>query len=199
MEDLNKLVEQAKKQMEKQQADEQALLEEKIKNDGNMYDDFIKEQEEEDTIYSADEEINIQNTPTHIDNYKYTINNSPEENEELPKIDEYDSPIFPNGPLQSEINSWKKQYIGYDIYATEVCGDYFVFRTLNRFEYKQIVALQNTDPLMREEIICETCTLFPPTYKWNTMATGKAGVPATYSQIIMEKSGFTKDYYVSIL
>jgi len=122
-----------------------------------------------------------------------------EELEDHPAVPEFDQPLFPDGPLRSQVDSWKKQYVGYDVYVAEVAGEYFVFRTLNRFEYKQLVALPNTDPLMREEMICQTCTLWPAKYKWDRMATGKAGVPSTYSQIIMEKSGFTKEFAIQIL
>lgn len=161
----------------------------------NYYQDMMDESEQDNQSYDIkrnpatnEQRPNIHNTPGQ-DYYE----------QDIPEINEFDQPIFPGGPLLSQINSWKKQYEGYDVYVTNIGEQYFVFRTLNRFEYKQIVSLQNTDPLMREEIICETCTLWPSEYKWDRMATGKAGVPSTYSQIIMEKSGFTKEYAIQVL
>jgi hypothetical protein len=167
----------------------------------NFYQDLIDEQNgEQEKVKVPENDYEIKNAPDSYEERPHIANKpSAEDYQEYPKIDEFDKPIFPGGPLQSQINSWKKQFTGYDIYVTEVAGEYFVFRTLNRFEYKQIVSLQNTDPLMREEIICETVTLWPAGYKWDSMATGKAGIPSTYSQIIMEKSGFTKDYAIQIL
>lgn len=142
----------------------------------------------------------IATNPTENQQYpKISSQPSEEDLDNHPSIDPFDKPIFPGGPLQSQINSWKKQWDGYTIYATEILEDTFVFRTLNRFEYKQIVALQNSDPLMREEVICETVTLWPAKYDWTSMATRKAGTPSTYSQIIMEKSGFTKEYGIQVL
>lgn len=111
----------------------------------------------------------------------------------------YDEPLFVGGPTKTQLDSWKKQWQGYDVMLTEIQNQYFIFRTLNRFEYKQIVALPNIDALQREEIICETVTLFPQNYKWDLMAKDKAGIPSTFSQIIMEKSGFTNEYAIEVL
>jgi hypothetical protein len=193
MDDLNRLAQQAKKQLEKQEEE-----------DKNIYQELIEEQnEEEQPVYSQDQAINydIKNQPDGTPNPNPYIYNEPEDDEivENPTINEYDKPIFPGGPLESQINSWKKQLSNYDMFMTEVGGDFFVFRTLNRYEYKQICALKNTDPLQREEIICETCTLWPKAYKFDKMATGKAGTPSTLAQVIMEKSGFTKEFQIQIL
>lgn len=107
--------------------------------------------------------------------------------------------IFPGGPNKAMLDSWKKQWEGYGMFITEIADIKFVFRTLNRVEYKQIVALQNIDALQREEIICETVTLWPLQFTWDEMATGKAGIPSTYAEIIMSKSGFTKEYSIQVL
>lgn len=115
------------------------------------------------------------------------------------QLNKYDTPLFEGGPTVSQINIWKKQYAGYDIYVTEILDETFVFRTLNRFEYKQLILLENVDSMKREEIICNTVTLFPENYSWGEMAKIKAGIPSTYSEIIMEKSGFTKDYAIRMV
>jgi hypothetical protein len=52
---------------------------------------------------------------------------------------------------------------------------------------------------MREETICQTVTLWPGDYNYKDMAVQKAGIPSTLSEIIMEKSGFTKNYAVEEL
>jgi hypothetical protein len=116
-----------------------------------------------------------------------------------PQLSPYDEPIFPGGPTVTQVEMWKRQWEGYDIIAIEILGQYFIFRTLNRFEYKQLAAIPNLNPLQREEIICETCTLWPSGYNFKNMAVAKAGIPSTYSQIIMENSGFTKEYSIQIL
>ena len=184
----------AREQLKRQQ--------EEVKPTENLYEEMIAEQGGASNFATPPQEndYSIQRESSEYEE-RPQIRTNPTEADynDYPEIDEFDKPIFPGGPLMSQINSWKKQYMGYDVYVTQVAEQYFVFRTLNRFEYKQIVGLQNTDPLMREEIICETCTLWPSNYKWDVMATGKAGLPSTYSQIIMEKSGFTKDFAIQVL
>jgi hypothetical protein len=113
-----------------------------------------------------------------------------------PELDQYDDELFPGGPTKSQINLWKKEWDGYDIYVTEILKETFIFRTLNRYEYKQLVSFIDINGLQREETICATCTLWPSNYDYKAMATTKAGIPSTYSEIIMEKSGFTKDFAI---
>lgn len=102
--------------------------------------------------------------------------------------------IFPGGPSRSELMSWKKQFEidGHTINLSEIGEDIFIWRTLNRVEYREVMALPNTDPLQREEILAEVCTLFPYDYNFTTMANRKAGVPAILSEQIMKESGFQK-------
>lgn len=118
--------------------------------------------------------------------------------EEREEVDSIDGPIFPGGPRPSDIQVWKKEYPDYKIYVTQIEDEFFVFRTLNRYEYKQIIAI-DLDQLQREEMICETCILFPQKYTWKEMYLQKAGIPSTLATIIMEKSGFTKEYAIQVL
>ena len=117
--------------------------------------------------------------------------------EENPKLKQFDEELFPGGPTSTELDLMKKEWEGYDIYIIELLNKYtFIFRTLSRFEYKQLVALQNVDALQREEIICEAAVLWPKQFNATVMAPEKAGIPSTLSEIIMDKSGFTKDFAV---
>ena len=120
-------------------------------------------------------------------------------NKPAPDLAAYDETLFPGGPTKSQINSWKKEWEDYDIFVTQILNKMFVFRTLNRFEYKQLVSFTDIDALVREETICQTVTLWPSGYNYKDMAVAKAGIPSTYSEIIMEKSGFTKDYAIEEL
>ena len=135
------------------------------------------------------------------DNYP-TIEKAPINTEDLFEenpINEDDFQIYENGPYVSQIEIWKKQYGQGHVLHTQIIEKHFVFRTLNRFEYKQIVAMQNVDALMREEIICSTCVLHPRNYDFKNMASKEAGYPSTLSKIIMENSGFTAEYGIEIL
>ena len=134
----------------------------------------------------GDEEFNIQHSPSDNYNYEYSI-------------DPNDTPIFEDGPGISQVEIWKKQFSKEKIFHTQILEKHFVFRTLNRYEYKQIVAIENIDALYREEIICKTCVLWPYNYDFKRMAGEDSGYPSTLAQIIMENSGFTKEYGIEVL
>lgn len=108
-------------------------------------------------------------------------------------------PIFDDGPSIAQVNLWKKQFSKEKVFHTKIIDRDFVFRTLNRFEYKQIVAIENIDALYREELICQTCVLWPIAYNFQRMAEEDSGYPSTLAQIIMENSGFTKEYGIEVL
>ena len=115
------------------------------------------------------------------------------------EIDPYDQPIFEDGPTQSQVDLWKKEWEGYDTFVVEIAGEFFVARTLNRFEYKQLVALSQTNALSREEVICNTCVLWPTQYGFKEMAIAKGGIPSSLAQVIMENSGFTQNHRIMFL
>lgn len=199
-EELKIMTEQAKQKLSN------GVDEIEIDENTDLYAEF---RDEDDKVETTKEDIVIKNQPTILDaesengirGQRANISTymSDEDMEANPEILSFDEPLFIGGPTKSQLDSWKKQWEGYDIYVTEIQEQYFIFRTLNRFEYKQIVALPNVDALQREEIICETVTLFPYSYKWDVMAKDKAGLPSTFSQIIMEKSGFTNEYSIEVL
>lgn len=139
--------------------------------------------------YNSDTDISyedIEHLPTENDIDPETIiNHTPQE-------------IFPGGPTIDVLESWKKQYSDCGIFQITIQDIPFIIRTINRFEYKQIVGLQNLDALQREEIICNTCTLWP-ILDYDAIATEKGGIPSTLAAIIMNKSGFCKDYTIKEL
>lgn len=105
-----------------------------------------------------------------------------------------DDEIFPGGPSRTEVASWKKQFEndGHTVNLTTIGDETFIWRTMSRTEYREIMALPNTDPLQREEIICEITMLFPYEYNFASMANRKAGVPAILAEQVMHESGFKK-------
>ena len=103
-----------------------------------------------------------------------------------------DQRIFPGGPLQSELESLRKQYGDIWVVDDLPTDQIYIYRDMTRYEYKAIMATPNTDPLMREELICEQCVLFPYDLSYAQMSNGKAGVVTVLAQHIMETSGFTK-------
>lgn len=176
------------------------LLEQKTSDD--LYAEFREEGAVEEEIQ---ERPSIKRAPKNYDEVERTdaeISHTPSEedwdDEEREETDLVNGPIFPGGPRPSDLQVWKKEYSDYGIYVVQITDDFFIFRTINRYEYKQIISL-DLDQLQREEMICETCILFPTKYTWKEMYIQKAGVPSTLASIIMEKSGFTKEYAIQVL
>lgn len=177
-------LEAQRKQQEKADAGEDIYAEMKAEMNGEEYGDY---QQEAPMIKREEEpyqDFNIEREPEYIEQYY---------------IDPDDTPIFEDGPGISQIDVWKKQFTKEKIFHTQVLDRHFIFRTLNRYEYKQIVAIENIDALYREEIICTTCVLWPRNYDFKKMAGEDGGYPSTLAQIIMENSGFTKDYGIEVL
>lgn len=120
-----------------------------------------------------------------------------EDNEIPDGYREYHNPVHTEeeeiapGLYASDMDSWKKQFG--EVWIADIKGDIFVYRSIQRYEYKEIVALPNTDALMREEVICEYCVLYPDSYSFSVMAGQKAGVPSLLSQAILENSAFTRE------
>lgn len=162
----------------------------------DIYADMRAEMDSEDEGYQTPPQI--QRTQNEDVNIEYEQEYEEQYDEEY-YIDPDDTPIFEGGPGISQIQIWKKQFTNEKVFHTQILEKHFVFRTLNRFEYKQIVAIQNIDALYREEVICNTCVLWPMNYDFKKMATEDSGYPSTLAQIIMENSGFTKEYGIEIL
>lgn len=193
-EELDAMANRAKEQLRTQAVEDQGV-------DKDLYADIMAEidgtSSTEDNFTM--EEYYREEKVVDYDDIYAPLKNSQEEYEEVPTLNPYDEQLFAGGPTKSQIETWKKEWEGYDIYVTEILNQTFIFRTLNRFEYKQLVTLQNVDALQREEIVCQTVTLWPENYTWREMATTLAGIPSTYAEIVMEKSGFTKDYAIQVI
>lgn len=146
----------------------------------NIDDSIMKEQMKNMTADEEEDDIEMEYELPHFNPYE-------EQEDELafPEFGE-------KSPRMSQIQSWKKQFG--EIFCTpDPTGDgVYVWRCLNRYEYKQILSIPNTDPLQREEMICEQCVLWPENFTYETMAKGKAGIPAMLAEQIMEYSGFTR-------
>ena len=101
-----------------------------------------------------------------------------------------DETLFEDGPTLGEVEEWKSLFG--QVYLTEFeDGEVFIFRTLNRKEFKDIMKLEAADSLYREERVSEKCVVWPKEYNFLSMSAGKAGVPSLISEQVMEKSGFS--------
>jgi len=96
--------------------------------------------------------------------------------------------IFPDGPTGRQVEEWKSRFG--EIYSTTFDNEVFIWRTINRIEYKETLKIKGADHLYREERMCSRCVLWPIQYDHVLMASGKAGIPSVLADHIMEKSGF---------
>ena len=184
---IDDLINAAKLKLEAQQKEE-------AKNTAPAEDIYagMREESEYNNINT-----NISHAPTYNSNdFNIKHDGTPEPDY---YVDPNDTPIFEGGPGQSQLDIWRKQFTHEKIFHTQILEKHFVFRTLNRFEYKQIVGIENIDALYREEVICRTCVLWPYNYDFQKMAVEDGGYPSTLAQIIMENSGFTKEYGIEVL
>lgn len=200
-ETLKEMAEEAKKKL----SEKGELVENiRIDSDVDLYGEYIDEAYddiEQSNNYEVEEfdpslSPNVNYDIKDSSNYEIDMSELEKQPEELPL---YDDLLFPGGPTVGQVEIWKKSWEGYKIYVLEILEEMFVFRTLDRYEYKQICAQKNLDALLREELICKTVTLWPPKYDFNSMAKGMAGLPSTYSQAIMERSGFTNQIAIQVI
>lgn len=185
--ELKRLTEEAKGKL--------ASSNESANNDSeeiDYYEDLFKEEQETNTNTNT----NIEEPEVEDYNYDDIKDNIAGESVEL---DPYDEVLFDGGPTKSQLNLWKKQFSDSRVAVVEIKDKIFIFRTLNRLEYKQLVAIPNLDAFQREEIVCKTVTLWPKNFNWEDLAKIDAGIPSTYYEIIMDESGFTNNYAVQVI
>jgi hypothetical protein len=97
--------------------------------------------------------------------------------------------LFPGGPALTKIEEWKSLHG--DVYLTEFDEDVYLWRSLRRKEYKDIMKINGADQYYKEERIVDKVMLYPENYNFISMTNGKAGVPTLLSELVMEKSGFS--------
>ncbi|GIN55163.1 MULTISPECIES: hypothetical protein [Bacillus subtilis group] len=103
--------------------------------------------------------------------------------------EEWLSTPIKNGPTRKEIEGWKNKYSGY-IYFVPFEGDVFIFRALQRPEYREIVSNTTLTALDREEAFTEKCVIYPYDFSLEKIKKSRAGIASLLAEMIMEKSGF---------
>lgn len=103
--------------------------------------------------------------------------------------EEWNSPVMRGGPTRREVEGWKERYEGL-VYFTPFDNDVFVWRTLNRPEYREIIRDQTLTALDREEHFTEKCVLYPYDFSMEKIKKSRAGIASLLSEMIMDKSGF---------
>lgn len=100
-----------------------------------------------------------------------------------------------NGPKIYDIQSWKDQYKVLHVSSIFQEDDLYIWRTLNRSEYKQLLKSGMLGEQARaEDTIVRRCLLYPePTESF--LLTSPAGIVSTLKEQIMHRSGFVPEGY----
>ncbi len=96
-------------------------------------------------------------------------------------------------PTEYELEEWKDMYGVFYISSIGDDDDLYIWRTLKRLEYKQLIKSGVANDQMRyEEAVLTRCSLWPK-LSLEAMARLNAGVIETLSKQILYKSGFVSD------
>lgn len=106
--------------------------------------------------------------------------------------------IFPFGPTYDQVEDWKSRFDN-DLYMSDFNNEVFIWRPIRRKEYRDIQRVEGVkDEYYMEEAVCRTCVLWPQDYAMHKITFGKAGLPTTLSQLVMERSGFLRPATVKL-
>ncbi|SFJ66159.1 hypothetical protein SAMN02799624_05437 [Paenibacillus sp. UNC496MF] len=126
------------------------------------------------------------------DNEHEDANQQPEEplNEYGYTEAEWNAPVFDGfGPTRREVEEWKEKHPK-GVYFTPFDGEVYIWRVLEREEYKGFINNRELTTMDREEEMTVKCVLYPRNLTREKLRTDKAGVPSLLSEMIMDKSGF---------
>lgn len=84
--------------------------------------------------------------------------------------------------LVEKIIDWKNKYS--NIFAVKIAGELFIIRPLTRSEFNKIMEFDAND-VLKENMVCETATLYPENYDFETCI---AGIPTELAKKILEES-----------
>ena len=82
------------------------------------------------------------------------------------------------------LDKYKQVYI----YKTD--EEAFIFKSLGRKDFKSIFTNESLTTVDREEVVCETCTLWPENYNFELC---DAGLPTQYCNYILKCSHYTDE------
>lgn len=83
-----------------------------------------------------------------------------------------------------------------NVYIEKIENTVFIYRSIGRAEYRKVMSEPQMDNMQKEEIICETCTLYPEGYDFEDCV---AGIPTTLCQRIITNSFMDPKAAVSLL
>lgn len=114
-----------------------------------------------------------------------------QENEEVqPQLSLEETIVQAGGPSPEVIAQWKAQFE--DVYCSSINNQIYIYRSLSRQEYREVMGIPGADPMYQEERIVEKCLLFP---KFDVFQMRKkAGTISSLADQIMRASDFVADF-----
>lgn len=85
--------------------------------------------------------------------------------------------------------NFKEQYR--NVFIFQIDSQVFIYRSLGRNEYKKILTDERFTNEMKEELICQTCTLWPNDYDFEDC--DEAGIPTVLMRVIIKNSYLDED------
>ena len=90
--------------------------------------------------------------------------------------------IYNETDFMNMINEFQDKYE--EVYWNTIEGQVFVYRTLGRLEYKEVLNSDTTD-IEKEDIVCKACLLYPENFDFDECT---AGIPTMLFKSIMKNS-----------
>lgn len=99
----------------------------------------------------------------------------------------------PRCPTLAMIDRWKQQHIGVYVFNAETDGETYLWRPLNRAEWKQMKpSAEKIDEDAFNEVVVARCVLWPEMNS-ERIATSRAGLCSTLFSVIMAGSYFMRE------
>lgn len=96
--------------------------------------------------------------------------------------------ISAQAPTQASVDELFLDYMNKyeNVFMEQIGEQVFIFKALGRKDWRDIVETEAIDNCQKEEVICETCTLYPQNFDFSNCE--EAGIPTVLSKKIIERS-----------
>ena len=99
----------------------------------------------------------------------------------------------PQVDLSELLHSFSEKYR--NIFFHQIGQEVFIFKTLGRKDYHDLMRNEEIDNMLKEDVICKSCVLWPENYDFDSCS---AGVPTELCKVILKNSFLdseaSKDY-----
>ncbi|WDI05123.1 hypothetical protein PUW25_25280 (plasmid) [Paenibacillus urinalis] len=141
---------------------------------------------EQPTLFDMDEDMKEKQLPVDEETGAAAKEEVKKVQEEYTE-EELNIPVFEGGPTRRIVEEWKKEHKR--IYFTPFSDGVYIWRTLTRPEYRNIIENKDLNTMDREDHMTSTCLLHPR-MTLEEVRSDSAGRPSVLSEMIMSQSAF---------